>query len=547
MNLIEVQDDLRSLPNDPRTMQMLTAYANGSNPEVPPYVALGELNRRKQLMERAQAQAAGQPPQQSIKDQMTQSAGIMALQGGRQQQAQQQMMQQMAQRQQIPPQVQQQGPVQAARGGLLSRLMGYPTARYRSGGIVSFQSGTEGTVGTEEDRQNEEEERRREELIRRMSEAQDVAYGGDEEAYLRKLMNEAAQFRGTRPQKADFDPIAMRKAAIAADPSLAAADKDTGAESLRRLDELQALRRAEFEKQREENLRNRPGLFAQLAAGAAQSRGGDRLAAMLGGYAQVARKQREMETEQERGLRAKEIELQQTRAAAQDKLEEAQRARAEGRIDDYRKAMLEYQKITKDYDVASASLLRGEIAAEQSAATRRQVANIQAQARRDTEATRAAKPGRVTDFQSDVDARFQKIKADNPEMSDVDARARAVAEARAAIQTPQTAGVEQRTIAEANKALDAIRYTKAFREFAKGYASPLDAEQAYRELYRTNNLPAALRGSASGATPTPAKPATPASSAAPTGGAVTVTAGGRTYSFPNQQAADDFKKAAGIK
>ena len=50
MNLIQIQDQLKSLPNDPRTMQALTAYANGANPAVPPYLALGELNRRKQLI-----------------------------------------------------------------------------------------------------------------------------------------------------------------------------------------------------------------------------------------------------------------------------------------------------------------------------------------------------------------------------------------------------------------------------------------------------------------------------------------------------------------
>lgn len=375
MNLIEVQDDLRSLPNDPRTMQMLTAYANGANPEVPPYVALGELNRRKQLMERAQAQAAGQPPQQSIKDQMTQSAGIMALQGGRQQQAQQQMMQQMAQRQQIPPQVQQQGPVQAARGGLLSRLMGYPTARYRSGGIVSFQSGTEGTVGTEEDRQNEEEERRREELIRRMSEAQDVAYGGEQDGSARSMLLRAMEERARRSEEGRpkfIDPLAERERIIKERPELAAATADTSAEMLRRFDEMQALRRAEFEKQREEMAKARPGLFSQLAAGAAQNRGrsgGDALAAMLGGYAQVARKQRETEAEQERGMRGRELELQQARMQVLNKIDEEKRARAEGDLKLAMKAKMDHEKILRDYNTSDNQLFGRELSALGSLAT----------------------------------------------------------------------------------------------------------------------------------------------------------------------------------
>lgn len=377
MNLIEVQDDLRSLPNDPRTMQMLTAYANGANPEVPPYVALGELNRRKQLMERAQAQAAGQPPQQSIKDQMTQSAGIMALQGGRQQQAQQQMMQQMAQRQQIPPQMQQQGPVQAARGGLLSRLMGYPTARYRSGGIVSFQSGTEGTVGDEEVRQmmdagynrDEEEERRREELIRRMSEAQDVAYGGEQDGSARSMLLRAMEERARRSEEGRpkfIDPLAERERIIKERPELAAATADTSAEMLRRFDEMQALRRAEFEKQREEMAKARPGLFSQLAAGAAQNRGrsgGDALAAMLGGYAQVARKQRETEAEQERGMRGRELELQQARMQVLNKIDEEKRARAEGDLKLAMKAKMDHEKILRDYNTSDNQLFGRELSA----------------------------------------------------------------------------------------------------------------------------------------------------------------------------------------
>ena len=94
MNLIQIQDKLKSLPNDPRVMQMLTAYANGQNPQVPPYLALGELNRRKGDMERAQMEKAGQPPQGTVKDQIAQQTGVMALQQGRQQQAMQNMVQQ---------------------------------------------------------------------------------------------------------------------------------------------------------------------------------------------------------------------------------------------------------------------------------------------------------------------------------------------------------------------------------------------------------------------------------------------------------------------
>lgn len=60
MNLIQIQDQIKGLPT-----QAIMAYANGMNPEVPPYLALAELSRRKQMeqsMQGQQAQAAGPQP-----------------------------------------------------------------------------------------------------------------------------------------------------------------------------------------------------------------------------------------------------------------------------------------------------------------------------------------------------------------------------------------------------------------------------------------------------------------------------------------------------
>lgn len=60
MNLIQVQERLKDMP-----IQSVISYANGMNPEVPPYLALGELNRRKR------DQQAMQPvklPQGTVKE-----------------------------------------------------------------------------------------------------------------------------------------------------------------------------------------------------------------------------------------------------------------------------------------------------------------------------------------------------------------------------------------------------------------------------------------------------------------------------------------------
>lgn len=142
LNLVQIQDKLKDLPT-----QAVAAYANGQNPMVPPYLALGELNRRKQMEQSAAAeQAKSMGDQPTIKEQTEQQLGLMNLQQQRQQQAAQQMGNAMANTvAPVPPGVGQQ-PVQMARGGL-ARLPIRPTmfkrSDYAGGGIVAFQSGGE--------------------------------------------------------------------------------------------------------------------------------------------------------------------------------------------------------------------------------------------------------------------------------------------------------------------------------------------------------------------------------------------------------------------
>jgi hypothetical protein len=113
------------------------------NPEVPPYLALGELQRRELSQKQmATAQGAQQGPQPSVKEQVEQKAGLMALQ----QMQQQQMAQQQAQPQgPMPapagvPQPEQQ-PEMMARGGLAGIPVRSDMFEYADGGIVAFQSG----------------------------------------------------------------------------------------------------------------------------------------------------------------------------------------------------------------------------------------------------------------------------------------------------------------------------------------------------------------------------------------------------------------------
>lgn len=126
MNLVQIQERLKDMP-----MQAVMAYANGQNPQVPPYLALGEMNRRKKMEEQAV-----QPPKGTVKDNLEQQMGVMQLQKMR--------MAQMAGQPQMQPQAPQ-APQQAepqpeaemamAAGGV-ARLPVHMD--FASGGIIAF-------------------------------------------------------------------------------------------------------------------------------------------------------------------------------------------------------------------------------------------------------------------------------------------------------------------------------------------------------------------------------------------------------------------------
>jgi hypothetical protein len=142
MNLVQINERLKDLPP-----QVLKQYADGMNPEVPPYLALGELQRREIAEKKmAATQGGAQGPQPSIKEQLEQKAGLMALQQMQQQQAQQQQPRgPMPAPAGVPqPQAQPQAPFMAARGGLASVPVQFA---FKPGGIVAFSNGGD-TMGT---------------------------------------------------------------------------------------------------------------------------------------------------------------------------------------------------------------------------------------------------------------------------------------------------------------------------------------------------------------------------------------------------------------
>lgn len=405
MNLIQVQDQLKSLPNDPRTMQALTAYANGANPAVPPYLALGELNRRKQLMEKAQMEQASQPPQGTVKDQVEQQAGIMALQAGRQQQAMQNAMQMGAsQPQGVPagiPQPQAQPEVQAAGGGLMALLAERARAkRMNSGGIVALApagSVDEAVEEAEEADDSEDEESK-----------ERAPVTTDARRMFAELQLEAAKRRAAAEPKYS-SPLEAEDALMKKYPErFAALAKEPGADALARLDELQAARRAELAKQREEMTAAKPGILQLLGQAAMQSRGQQgrsALASILGGYSQLQSGANAEALKQEQGLRMRELELQDVRAQALNKIDEIKRARAEGDLKREITAKQDFAKILKDHNVSINTLLGKQLTSAASlAGAERRAEATEFGARQATARAGIVKPGEKERIMAQVKA-----------------------------------------------------------------------------------------------------------------------------------------------
>jgi len=138
MNLVQLNERLKDLP-----LQVIQQYANGMNPEVPPYLALGELQRRELSAKQMANQGGTSAPQPSIKEQVEQKAGLMELQKMQQMQMAQQQMQPRGPMP-VPaevPQPESQPEIAMARGGLANVPVRRNMFEYAGGGIVAFAAG----------------------------------------------------------------------------------------------------------------------------------------------------------------------------------------------------------------------------------------------------------------------------------------------------------------------------------------------------------------------------------------------------------------------
>jgi|GEM_PF-5264992 len=161
MNLVQINEHLKDVP-----IQKLMEYANGKDPMVPAYMATGEMQRREVMQQRmAASQQAAQGKQPTVKEQVEQKAGLMALQAKQQEMAQQQQAQQPPQQPmpvppgipQPPMQEEEQPQFEAASGGIARLPVRDDMFRFGSGGIIAFAGGNQVPVVEE----TEEEKRRK--------------------------------------------------------------------------------------------------------------------------------------------------------------------------------------------------------------------------------------------------------------------------------------------------------------------------------------------------------------------------------------------------
>lgn len=140
MNLIEQQSAAKDLP-----LQYLQQAVNGQNPNLTPWIATAELQRRTSMDQHMKPQGP-QGPQPTVKDQVEQKAGLMATQAAQQAQAAQ-AQQGAAPPGPIPegipqPQPQPEQPVRAAHGGLMNAPVNF---QFAHGGILGYAGDEDGS------------------------------------------------------------------------------------------------------------------------------------------------------------------------------------------------------------------------------------------------------------------------------------------------------------------------------------------------------------------------------------------------------------------
>jgi len=345
MNLIQIQEHLKDLPT-----QAIMSYANGQNPQVPPYMALGEMNRRKSMEQRA-AQAPDSSVKEKLESELSQQVGLPGIGQGMNMRinpagmpqpmpaAQPQMAPQMP-KMPTPPMAQKMPPQQMAKpgsipagapgmaaGGLAELPVRKDIFNYAPGGIVAFAD--EGLVPAAVS----------DESVASGGAAPDASVGVDElpVGLANKILTDRLMGKSNLPQPVSRDQA--RAEVLAQKPELAGIINKLPGEALAKLatqlEEQNLAQRARFKEG--EGSQGLAALSnALIAAGEATrgQRGRGGIGAAFGGFGKsynaATAAQEERAAKQQALERAQTIETMKLQAD----IEQMQRAFAEGRVDE---------------------------------------------------------------------------------------------------------------------------------------------------------------------------------------------------------------------
>jgi hypothetical protein len=343
MNLIQIQEHLKDLPTP-----AIMAYANGQNPQVPPYMALGEMNRRKSMEQRA-AQAPDSSVKEKLESELSQQVALPGVGQGMNMRmnpagmprpmpaVQPQMAPQMrpmqvqpAARPTPPQQMSQPGSIPAgapgmAGGGLANLPISNRMFNYAPGGIVAFA-----------DESNEQ-------LVLPPGESVSGTYSDDQNpdklpvGLANKILTDRLQGNVNLAEPVSRDQV--RAEVLAKNPQLAAIiDKlpgDTLTKLAAQLEQQNLAQRSKFQEGE-----GRQGLAALsqalISAGEATrgQKGMGGIGAAFGGFGKTynaaTAAQAERAAKQQALERAQTIETMKLQAD----IEQMQRAFAEGRVDE---------------------------------------------------------------------------------------------------------------------------------------------------------------------------------------------------------------------
>lgn len=413
MNLIQIQDRLKELPNSPQVMQLLASYANGANPEVPPYLAMTEMMRRKKLESQHGGIAA---PQGTIKDKLEQDAMLAAMQ---------------------PKPAANTGGANPAMTGIAAAPMQGGATNFAPGGIVAFargsdKDGVDEGYGDDEDEGDDGEEHLVDSIRKeRVPQAAPVSTTGVTTAQKLAELEQRMRARESAEAPTMESPIALQNRLAKENPEMyGMLNVPVGKEYLAGLRALQEKQAAEEDIQRKGIEGSRlSDFFKSLIAAGEATRGQRGIGALLGGYGSSAMALDEQRRQQLAGIRQQALKRDELMNSAMFEVSKLQRAQAEGDVKAEQQHVAKVAEIAAKLGVSVNSLLGKQYTGlaglrqkELGAQAQVEAANVRARATKEAAKIRADaianRPEKATDFDKMVKAEINAAVAHGADPKD---------------------------------------------------------------------------------------------------------------------------------